>query len=51
MKEALGSHGGVCGCRVAVSEVDISKASERVLWKGISTLFNFESSTTGIKAA
>ena len=35
---------------VAVSEVDISKESETVEWKGISTLFNFEFLTTGIKA-
>ena len=50
MKGALDSHGGVRGCRVAISEVDISKASETVEWKGISALFNFEFLTTGIKA-
>jgi len=28
MKEALESYGGVRGCRVAVAEVDVSKAAE-----------------------
>ena len=50
IKEALDSHGEVRGCSVAVSEVDMSKASEMVEWKGISKLFNFEFLTTGIKA-
>ena len=50
MKEALDSYGGVRGCRVAVSEVDVSKAGETVEWKGISTLFNFEFLPSGIKA-
>lgn len=38
MKEALDSYGGICGCRVTVSEADVSKAGETVEWKGISTL-------------
>jgi len=35
MKEALDSYGAVRGYRVAVSEVDMSKAAETVEWKGI----------------
>jgi predicted alpha/beta-hydrolase family hydrolase len=35
MKEALDSYGAVRGYRVAVSEVDMSKAAEMVEWKGI----------------
>ena len=50
MKEALDSYGGVRGCRVAVSEVDVSKAGQTVEWKGMSTLFNFEFLPSGIKA-
>ena len=48
MKEALDSYGGVRGCRVAVSEVDVSKAGETVEWKGIRTSFNCEFLPSGI---
>ena len=50
IKEAIDSYGGVLGCRVAVSEVDVSKAAKKIEWKGISSLFNFECLPPGIRA-
>ena len=50
MKEALESHGGVRGCRIAVEEVDVSKAAKPEEWKGISALFNFAFLASGIGA-
>ena len=50
MKEALESYGGVRGCRIAVAEVDVSKAAKPKEWKGISALFNFEFLASGIRA-
>lgn len=32
MKEALESYGGVRGCRIAVAEVDVSKAAKPDEW-------------------
>ena len=50
MKEALESYVGVRGCRIAVAEVDVTKAAKPEEWKGISTLFNFEFLACGIRA-
>ena len=50
MKEALESYGGVRGCRIAVAEVDVSKTVEMAKWQGISSLFNFEFLSSGIRA-
>ena len=50
MKEALESYGGVRGCRIAVAEVDVSKAAKPEEWRGISALFNFEFLASGIRA-
>ena len=38
------------GCKIAVAEVDVAKASNPVEWKGISALFNFEFLASGIRA-
>lgn len=41
MKKALESHGGVKGCRFAVSEINESVVKTERKWKGISYLYNF----------
>ena len=50
MKEALESHGGLKGCRVAVVEVDTSKeANKESKIPGISILNNFHFDDTGVR--
>ena len=44
------SYGGISGCRIAVAEVNVSKAAKPVEQRRISALFTFEFLASGIRA-
>ena len=51
LRKAIESNKGICGVRVMVVPVPrTSMHSKSIKWEGISTLFNFEIMTAGVRA-